>query len=93
MAEHRSPLPDVPLRDISITERVFEGLTLGADRVLMTDGPSGDSLTGAQLMDRIRRLAGGLQAEGVGPGSVIAILARRSPRSTPPTPHPRRPIS
>jgi acyl-CoA synthetase (AMP-forming)/AMP-acid ligase II len=79
MAEHRSPLPDVALRDISITERLFEGLTRGAGRVMLTDGPSGASLTGAALMDRIRRLAGGLAAEGVGPGSVIALMAPNMP--------------
>jgi 4-coumarate--CoA ligase len=79
MAEHRSPLPDVALRDVSITERLFEGLTLGADRVMLIDGPSGAALTGAALMDRIQRLAGGLQAEGVGPGTVIGLLAPNSP--------------
>jgi acyl-CoA synthetase (AMP-forming)/AMP-acid ligase II len=79
MAEHRSPLPDVPLRAVSITERLFEGLTLGANRVVLTDGPSGLALTGAALMDRIRRLAGGLQAEGVGPGTVIGLMAPNHP--------------
>ena len=79
MAEHRSPLPDVPLRDVSITERLFEGLTRGRDRALLIDGPSGAVLTGAALMDRIRRLAGGLQAEGVGPGTIIAVMAPNLP--------------
>lgn len=79
MAEHRSPLPDVLLRDVSITERLFEGLTQGADRVMLTDGPSGAGFTGAALMDRIRRLAGGLQAEGVGPGTVIGLMAPNHP--------------
>ncbi len=79
MAEHRSPLPDVPLRDVSITERLFEGLTQGADRIMLTDGPSGVALTGAALMDRIRRLAGGLQSEGVGPGTVIGLMAPNMP--------------
>lgn len=79
MAEHRSPLADVPLRDISITERLFEGLTPNAERVMLIDGPSGAALTGAGLMDRIRRLAGGLQAEGVGQGTVIALMAPNMP--------------
>ncbi|TAG28360.1 MAG: 4-coumarate--CoA ligase family protein, partial [Rhodobacterales bacterium] len=79
MVEYRSPLPDVPLRDVSITERLFEGLLHGADRVMLTDGPSGAALTGAALIDRIQRLAGGLQAEGVGPGTVIGLLAPNSP--------------
>jgi acyl-CoA synthetase (AMP-forming)/AMP-acid ligase II len=79
MVEYRSPLPDVPLRDVSITERLFEGLTLGADQVMLTDGPSGASFTGAAVIDRIRHLAGGLAAEGVGPGTVIGLLAPNHP--------------
>ncbi|MCU0826965.1 MAG: AMP-binding protein [Tabrizicola sp.] len=79
MAEHRSPLPDVALRSISITERLFEGLDLAAHRVVLTDGPTGTNFTGAALADRIGRLAGGLQAEGVGPGTVIALMAPNMP--------------
>jgi 4-coumarate--CoA ligase len=79
MAEHRSPLPDVPVRPISITERLFEGLYQAAERTILIDGPSGLSYTGAALENRIRRLAGGLQAEGVGPGTVVAILAPNHP--------------
>jgi acyl-CoA synthetase (AMP-forming)/AMP-acid ligase II len=79
MAEHKSPLPDVPVRAVSITERLFEGLQSAADRTVLIDGPSGLSYTGAALQDRIRRLAGGLASEGVGPGSVVAILAPNHP--------------
>lgn len=79
MPEYRSPLPDVPVRAISITERLFEGLDLAADRVILTDGPTGTAYTGLGLSDRIRRLAGGLQAEGVGPGTVIALMAPNMP--------------
>lgn len=79
MAEHRSPLQDVQLRPVSITERLFEGLARAGNRVILTDGPTGTSLTGQELADRIRRLAGGLQAEGVGPGTVIALMAPNMP--------------
>ena len=79
MTEHRSPLPDVALRDVSITERLFEGLTQAGDRVVLTDGPSGEGWTGDALIDRICRLAGGLQARGIGPGSVIALMAPNMP--------------
>ena len=79
MGEYRSPLADVPLRDLSITERLFEGLGLAGDRVVLTDGPSGDSSTGSAMIDRIRRLAGGLQAQGVGTGSVLALRAPNMP--------------
>lgn len=79
MTQHRSPLPDVVLRDISITERLFEGLARAGDRVILTDGPTGESYTGRQLTRRIRQLAGGLQAQGVGPGTVLAIMAPNLP--------------
>jgi 4-coumarate--CoA ligase len=79
MAEFRSPLPDVALRDQSITERLFEGLTRAGDRVILTDGPTGVSYSGQALIRRIRALAGGLQAMGVGPGTVIALMAPNCP--------------
>lgn len=76
---HKSPLPDVALRDISVTERFFEGLARGADRPMMIDGPTGLAFTGAALRQRIERLAGGLVARGIGPGSVIALMAPNMP--------------
>ncbi|MBA3908798.1 MAG: 4-coumarate--CoA ligase family protein [Rhodobacter sp.] len=76
---YKSPLADVPLRDVSITERLFEGLAGRPDQPVLIDGPSGASLTGAGLRDRIERLAGGLAAEGIGPGSVIALMAPNMP--------------
>jgi 4-coumarate--CoA ligase len=79
MTEARSRYADVPLRDLSITERLFEGLVRAGDRVILIDGPSGLSYSGLALQDRIRRLAGGLQAAGVGPGTVVAILAPNHP--------------
>lgn len=79
MTIYRSPLPDIRLRDISITERLFEGLGADPDRVVLVDGPSGAALTAGALRDRIRRLAGGLQARGIGPGKVVAIFAPNMP--------------
>ncbi len=64
----------VPLRNITITERVFEGLALHPDETVIVDGPSGRSLTAAALMDRIKRFAGGLIARGYG-GKTIAIMS------------------
>jgi 4-coumarate--CoA ligase len=79
MPEHHSPLPPVPLRPVSITERLFEGLVLSATRPVMVDGPTGKTYTGQEFEDRIRRIAGGLRAEGVGPGTVIALMAPNMP--------------
>ncbi|MCU0898948.1 MAG: AMP-binding protein [Cypionkella sp.] len=74
-----SPLPDVPIRDISITECLFEGLSAAPDRVVLLDGPTGRSLTGSAMMDRIRRLGGGLTARGFGAGQVVALMAPNMP--------------
>lgn len=79
MTIHQSPLPAVALHDISITDRVLMGLRSDPDRVVAVDGPSGATLTGAQMEHAIRELAGGLQGLGIGPGSVVALLAPNCP--------------
>ena len=79
MTIFNSPLADVPLRDVSITERLFEGLANDPDRVVLIDGPSGAGMTGAGLQGRVQRLAGGLTAAGFGAGQVVAILAPNMP--------------
>jgi 4-coumarate--CoA ligase len=75
---HHSPHPPVALTGETITERLFRGMG-GHDAPVIVDGPSGRSLTAAQLQDGIRRLAGGLAARGMGPGTVVAILAPNLP--------------
>ena len=79
MAVLRSPHPDVPLRDVSITDALFEGLTGRPDEVVLVDGPSEREMTAGELTDGIRRLAGGLAARGVGPGYVVALMAPNMP--------------
>ena len=79
MAIVTSPLQPLAARDLSITERVFEGLAYDPGRIALVDGPSGSTLTASALRERIERLAGGLRAHGVGPGSVIAIFAPNMP--------------
>ncbi len=74
-----SPFPDVPIRDISITECLFEALQKAPARVVLIDGPTGATVTGAALMDDIRRLAGGLTARGLGAGHVVALMAPNMP--------------
>ena len=75
MSIYHTPFADVPLRDQSITERVFEGLEGRPDDVVLIDGPTGRSLTAADFMDRVKRLAGGLTAAGLGQGKVVALMA------------------
>ena len=74
-----SPHADVPLRDQSITERIFEGLEGRDDDTVLVDGPSGRSLTGAEFRDQVQRLANGLWDRGIGPGKVVALVAPNCP--------------
>jgi 4-coumarate--CoA ligase len=76
---HDSPHPPVALRDISVTERLFEGLLDRPSEVVMVDGPTGREVTAGELVDAIRRLAGGLAARGYGAGSTVALMAPNIP--------------
>ncbi len=75
---HRSPLPDVAIPDLSITDYVFAAVAQHGDKVAVTDG-TGISYTFDELHDAVRRLGGGLQAQGVGSGVTLAILAPNIP--------------
>lgn len=79
MSIYKTPTPDVALRDLTITERVFENLAQRPDAIVMTDGPTGTRLSAKDLMDQIKRLAGGLQSRGVGAGRTIALMAPNMP--------------
>ena len=79
MTIFKSPLAEIPLRDVSITECLFEGLSRDPSAVALIDGPTGAQMTGASLRDRIERLAGGLTARGYGAGQVVAIMAPNMP--------------
>jgi 4-coumarate--CoA ligase len=74
-----SPLADVEIPEVPLTEFVMRTAAQHPDRPAMIDGPSGRTYTFAQLADAIARLAGGLQARGFGPGSTLAIMAPNIP--------------
>lgn len=74
-----SPYPDVATRDLSVTEHVFAGLQNRPDAVVLTDGPTGRTLTAAQFMDQVKRMAGGLAAAGFGAGKTVALMAPNIP--------------
>ena len=92
----KSRFADVPISDMTITERVFVGLK--HDDTVLTDGPTGRSYTGAQIITGVKALAGGLTQKGMAPGKTIALrniassftvfsgLAAQSQRSTRPIP-------
>lgn len=73
----RSPYPDVPISDLSITQRVFQGIDPGA--VILIDGPTGREVTGAQFIGGVKALAGGLTQRGYAPGGCVALMAPNIP--------------
>ena len=75
---HKSPLPDVEIPEIAITEFVLRKAAEIPDTMAITDGAS-SNYTFAQLDDSIRRMAGGLVERGFGPGSVLGIMAPNVP--------------
>ncbi|MCA0871846.1 AMP-binding protein [Seohaeicola saemankumensis] len=75
----KSPYADVPLRDQTITQRIFEGLGDDPDRVVLVDGPTGREITASGFETATKSLAGGLAARGMGPGTHIALMAPNIP--------------
>ena len=74
-----SPFAEVELKNLSITERVFEGLIDRPNETVLTDGQSGSALSAAAFMDRVKSLAGGLTERGLGSDHTIALMAPKSP--------------
>ena len=79
MTVFSSPFGDIALRDQTITERVMEGLVTRSGATVIIDGPTGRAITGADLVAAIQSLAGGLAARGIGPGTVIGLMAPNMP--------------
>jgi acyl-CoA synthetase (AMP-forming)/AMP-acid ligase II len=75
----RSPLADVTAPDVTLPAFVLEGADARGDRPALIDGPTGRTLTYAELAQRVRSLAAGLAARGLGAGDVVAICAPNTP--------------
>ena len=70
---HTSPLPDVEIPDLPLAAFVLARAAELGDKPALVDGPTGRTITFAELDDQVRRFAGGLQARGdVGPGGGAA---------------------
>jgi 4-coumarate--CoA ligase len=76
---HASPLPDVEIPEVTITQHVLRRAAQLADRVAIRDAAGTSSYTFAQLSDAIHSLAGGLAARGIGPGKVVGLMAPNLP--------------
>ena len=77
---HKSPLPDVDIADVSITDYVLRKADEVSDKPAFIDGATGRIITFAELKDQIRRFAGALSNRGFSVGSTLALgpaLAQR----------------
>ena len=79
MANSTTTPVDVPLSNLSITERVFADLESRPNEIVLTDGTTGASMTASAFVDQVKRLAGGLTARGFGAGHTIALMAPNMP--------------
>lgn len=76
---HASPLPDVEIPYVTITEHVLRKASELADQVAIRDISGTSSYSYAALSTAIYALAGGLAARGIGPGAVIGLMAPNLP--------------
>jgi 4-coumarate--CoA ligase len=76
---HRSPVPDVEIPAIPLTQYVLQEADRVPDRPALIDGPTGRTYTYGQLKGMIHAFAGGLAARGLGPGDTIALMAPNIP--------------
>ncbi|KKL72156.1 hypothetical protein LCGC14_2087750, partial [marine sediment metagenome] len=76
---HKSPHDDVQIPETSICRLVMDGIERRGDAIVLTDGATGQEVSGTELASRIRSLAGGLASKGIGPGRTVAIMAPNIP--------------
>ena len=79
---HASPLPEVEIPDLPLTDYVLARAEELADKPALIDGPSGRTLTYGGLLQGVRALAGGLVARGFEPGQTLALLSPNRPSRT-----------
>jgi acyl-CoA synthetase (AMP-forming)/AMP-acid ligase II len=76
---YTSTFPPIEVPDLSLPDFVLAGATERGDRPALIDGPSGRTITYAQLADMVRAIAAGLAGRGFGAGDVFAIFAPNLP--------------
>ena len=76
---HASPLPDVDIPAVTITQHVLRRAAELGDQVAIRDAAGSSSYTYDQLSQAIHALAGGLAARGMGPGKVVGLMAPNIP--------------
>jgi acyl-CoA synthetase (AMP-forming)/AMP-acid ligase II len=75
----RSPDPDIVVPDLSLADYLLPAIARHGDKAAVIDGPTGRTLSYAQLAAGVRRLAAGLRRRGLRKGNVFAILLPNLP--------------
>jgi len=75
----RGPYPDVSIPEVSLTDFIFNATGSIKDKPALIDGPSGHSLTYAELEAAVRRVAANLAQRGFKKGDVFAIFSTNCP--------------
>ncbi|MGZ0228713.1 MAG: AMP-binding protein [Acidimicrobiales bacterium] len=76
---YASNFPDVEIPDIALTPYILGRFAEFGNRPALIDGPSGRTITYAELGEAIHLVAGALQARGFNKGDVLGILAPNIP--------------
>jgi acyl-CoA synthetase (AMP-forming)/AMP-acid ligase II len=79
MSHWRSPHADLDANPALLHEEVLGAAARYADRVALVDGVTESATTYGELVDRARRLAGGLRAAGARRGDVLSVIAVNDP--------------
>jgi acyl-CoA synthetase (AMP-forming)/AMP-acid ligase II len=74
-----SPRPDVAIPDAPLTPFVLEGAEERGDKPALVDGPTGRTISYAQLAQSVRMVGAGLAARGFGKGDVFGLFCPNLP--------------
>lgn len=76
---YKSPLPDIAVPEMSITEFALRCAHDYSDKIAAIDGLSGRQYSYQEIADGVKLVAGAFAQRSIGPGSVVAIMAPNIP--------------
>lgn len=77
---YRSPLADIDVPAVNLTEYVLGQAGRFGDRIALVDGLTGERLTYAELGSTVAAAAAGLTRLGVRTGDVVGLMSHNQPR-------------
>jgi acyl-CoA synthetase (AMP-forming)/AMP-acid ligase II len=75
----RSPLPDVVIPDVPLTDFVLEHAVSRRDKPALVEAATGRTLTYGELADGVQRVAAGLSRRGFDKGDVLTVYSPNLP--------------